>query len=221
MDLRVTAAPSRDASLDALPLGKPVKRRIGRRVLAVAVLAVACAGLAVHRDLRYYDVTSGSMEPTLQIGERIAVDPGARLPRVGQIVVFHPPQGARPVDPVCGSTDQGAGFDQPCGVPTAQPSNANFIKRVVAGPGATVAIVDGHAVVDGRPLTEPYASICDDQQTCDFPSPVTVPPGEYYLLGDNRAQSDDSRFWGPVPSAWIVGTAVHCSLWDTVCHPVR
>jgi type IV secretory pathway protease TraF len=46
-------------------------------------------------------------------------------------------------------------------------------------------------------------------------------PDEYYLLGDNRGVSDDSRFWGPVPSGWIIGTVVRCSLLDTICNPVR
>jgi signal peptidase I len=49
--------------------------------------------------------------------------------------------------------------------------------------------------------------------------PIRVPAGEYYLLGDNRGVSDDSRYWGPVPSSWIIGTVVQCSLLDTVCHP--
>jgi signal peptidase I len=221
MDLRLTTAPHQDVTLDELPLGRPIKRRVGRRVLLAAVLAAACLGLALHRDVKYYNVTSGSMEPTLHVGDRIAVDPGATMPQVGQIVVFHPPQGAHPANPVCGSSEQGTGSTQPCGIPTPQQSSAVFIKRVVAGPGSTIAIVAGRAVVDGRALTEPYASPCDDRQTCSFPSPISVPTGEYYLLGDNRAQSDDSRFWGPVPSAWIVGTAVRCSLWATICHPIH
>ena len=48
-----------------------------------------------------------------------------------------------------------------------------------------------------------------------------MPPDEYYLLGDNRGVSDDSRFWGPVPRAWIIGTVVDCSLLDTLCRPAR
>src|SRR5579884_1144019 len=68
-----------DAS--SLPLGRPVRRRIGRRILALAVLGIACLGLALHRELRYYKVTSGSMQPTLQVGDRVSVDPGERDPR--------------------------------------------------------------------------------------------------------------------------------------------
>jgi signal peptidase I len=50
---------------------------------------------------------------------------------------------------------------------------------------------------------------------------VKVPAGDYYVLGDNRAGSDDSRFWGPVPSSWILGTAVDCTALDTICHVRR
>ena len=50
---------------------------------------------------------------------------------------------------------------------------------------------------------------------------ITSDPSVAGALGDNRGVSDDSRFWGPVPSGWIIGTVVHCALLDTVCHPVR
>jgi signal peptidase I len=187
----------------------------------VAVLAVACLGLTLHRTLKYYNVTSGSMEPTLQVGERVAVDPGLREPHVGSIVVFHPPAGAHAADPVCGRADEGWGSMQPCGLPTSQESRAIFIKRVVAGPGDTIAIVDGHAVRDGVTLDEPYVTSCSDVETCNFRTAVRVPAGDYYVLGDNRSGSDDSRFWGPVPSSWILGTAVDCAALNTICHARR
>jgi signal peptidase I len=208
-------------NVSPLSLGRPIRRRVGRRVLALAVLGVGCLGLALHRDVKYYKVTSGSMQPTLQIGERVAVDPGMRNPRVGSIVVFHPPAGAHPADPVCGSASQGWGSTQPCDLPTSQESSAVFIKRVVAGPGDTIAVVDGRAVLDGRTLSEPYVRACSDSQTCNFRTAVKVPTGDYYVLGDNRAGSDDSRFWGPVPSSWILGTAVVCAALDTICRVRR
>jgi signal peptidase I len=207
--------------VSVLPLGRPVRRRIGRRLLALAVLAVACAGLVLHTSVRYYRVTSASMEPTLQVGERVAVDPGRRDPRVGDIVVFHPPAGAHPSNPVCGSTGEGWGYAQPCDLPTAQESRAIFIKRVVAGPRDTIAVVDGRAVRDGTPLDEPYVTACGDSERCNFRSAVEVPAGDYYVLGDSRGVSDDSRFWGPVPSSWILGIAVDCAAFDTICHTRR
>jgi signal peptidase I len=92
---------------------------------------------------------------------------------------------------------------------------------VIAGPGDTVAIVNGRAVVNGVTQNEPYIAPCAGSTTCNFPTPVRVPAGDYYMLGDNRGTSDDSRFWGPVPAAWIIGTVVHCSALRTVCHAVR
>jgi signal peptidase I len=204
----------------ALPLGRPVRRRIGRRMLGVAAIVVVGIGLVMHKTVTPYTVTSGSMEPTLQVGQRVAADrPGH--PTVGDIVVFHPPAGARAKDPVCGSGLQGSGSSQPCDAGVPQESGNVFVKRVVAGPGDLIAIEDGHAIRNGVRESEPYIAPCGPGTACSFPTAVRVPPDEYYVLGDNRGVSDDSRFWGPVPSAWIIGTVVHCSLLDTVCHPVH
>jgi signal peptidase I len=204
----------------ALTLGKPIRRRLGRRLFGLGALAVSVLGLGLHKDVKQYRVTSGSMEPTLQVGQRFAAD-SSGSPRIGDIVVFHPPAGARPADPVCGASGQGAGSSEGCGLPVPRESGAVFVKRVVAGPGDEIAIVDGHAVRNGALEHEPYIEPCAAGSPCSFPTPVRVPAGEYYLLGDNRGDSDDSRFWGPVPSSWIIGTVVHCSLLDTVCDPVR
>lgn len=204
----------------ALPVGRPVRRRIGRRALAVAVLAVAGLWFVLHKDVEYYKVTSGSMEPTLQIGQQVAAE-RSHSPKLGDIVLFHPPTGARASDPLCGASDEGAGQAQACGVPLPQESNSTFVKRVVAGPGDEVSIVGGHAVVNGVTENEPYIAPCGDVDACNFPTPVKVPAGDYYMLGDNRSVSDDSRYWGPVPSAWIIGTVVRCSDLRTVCNPVR
>ena len=118
--------------------------------------------------------------------QRVAAD-RSHAPQVGDIVLFHPPAGARPRDPLCGVADEGSGHAQPCGVPLPQESSDTFIKRVVAGPGDTVAIVDGHAVVNGVTESEPYIEPCGaGATTCSFPTPVRVPAGDYYMLGDNR-----------------------------------
>lgn len=202
------------------PLGRPVQRRLGRRVLGLSALVVAAMGLVMHQSVERFRVTSGSMEPTLQIGERLAAE-SSGAPAVGDIVVFHPPVGARPSNPVCGASDQGSGSRQPCGTAVPQESSAIFVKRVVAGPGDVLTLRDGHVIRNGIPESDPYIAPCQGGDACTFPAPVRVPAGEYYLLGDNRGVSDDSRFWGPVPTAWIIGTVVHCSLLDTFCHVVR
>ena len=206
--------------VSSLPLGRPVRRRTGRRVLAVAVLVLAGLGLLLHKQVQYYKVTSGSMEPTLRIGQRVATE-RSHAPQLGDIELFHPPAGARPRDPECGSPNEGAGHTQPCGVPVPQESKATFVKRVIAGPGDTVAVVNGHAVVNGVTQSEPYIAPCASSTPCSFPIPVRVPAGDYYMLGDNRGTSDDSRYWGPVPAAWIIGTVVRCTALRTVCHAVR
>jgi signal peptidase I len=218
---RVAADPPQvDQLASTLPLGRPVRRRIGRRLLGVAALAVVGLGLALHTTVRQYKVTSGSMEPTLQVGQQVGAERPGRL-AVGDIVVFHPPAGARAKNPVCASGLQRAGSSQPCDAAVPVQSGAVFVKRVVAGPGDLIAIVDGHAVRNGVRASEPFAAPCGPGAACSFPTAVRVPSDEYYLLGDNRGVSDDSRFWGPVPSGWIIGTVVHCALLDTVCHPVR
>ena len=152
-------------------------------------------------------VTSPGMLPTVSVGQLVTVslDP-SYVPSVGDIVLFHPPSGAEPATPMCGRANQGAGYSQVCDAPTSRESSLLFIKRVVAGPGDRVTITQGHVVRNG--VTEQDASYtepCGADPSCNFQTPVTIPPSDYFLLGDNRGASDDSRFWGPVPKAWVIG----------------
>jgi signal peptidase I len=92
-----------------------------------------------------------------------------------------------------------------CPKPTAERSDQNFIKRIVAGPGDTLSIEEGHPVVNGEiKRDEPYILPCN---TCNLPKTITIPADHYFMMGDNRGASDDSRFWGPVPRDWIIGEA--------------
>ena len=157
-----------------------------------------------------YQIPSPSMEPTLVPGERVLVN---RLsytlggePSVGDVVVFHPPIGADGNSPEeCGVEPRP---DQACPEGTPDQSDQNFIKRIVAGPGDTLYIEDGHPVVNGEKKTdEPYINPCHGGQDCNLQEPIEIPPDHYFMMGDNRGESDDSRFWGPVPEDWIIGKA--------------
>jgi signal peptidase I len=160
-----------------------------------------------------YRVPSSAMEPTLKVGASVRVDTNAfrhANPQVGDIVAFHPPRGADSPLPVCGASREGQGSARPCGVPTSQQSNSTSIKRVVAGPGDRIAIVDGHVVRNGVREREPYVTQpCGGDALCAFPEAIVVAPGYYFMLGDNRRNSSDSRFWGPVPARWIIGKVLH------------
>jgi len=82
----------------------------------------------------------------------------------------------------------------------------SYIKRIIGMPGDTVEIIGGNVFINEQPLTEPYVDpkFFDNR---DYP-PVTVEPGHYFVLGDHRNQSNDSRMWGLVPARYIYGKAV-------------
>jgi signal peptidase I len=163
-------------------------RRSRRRLIVewVVILAVA-AGLALlvraYVAQTFY-VPSGSMEPTLQVGDRILVDKlSYHLHGVGRgdIIVFRrPPRETADLVP-------------------------DLVKRVIGLPGDTVAGRDGNVYVNGKLLAQPW--LRPGVRTAPF-GPVTVPPGQYFVMGDNRSVSYDSRDWGPVPASYIVGKVV-------------
>ncbi len=175
-------------------------------VLIVAVALGLALGIQAFL-IKPYKIPSESMVPTLQIGQRVLVNRiGARFsdPDVGDVVVFHPPTGAEQ-DDMCGEQPP---MGQVCLKPTPQKADVNFIKRVVAGPGDRLAIRNGHVILNGKRQKEPFIRPCQGGAgECDFPREVTIPAGHYFMMGDNRGSSDDSRYWGPVPRKWIVGAA--------------
>jgi signal peptidase I len=187
------------------------KKRSGLSSLFELVVTVAVAvGLALLIQafvVKPYRIPSPSMVPTLEIGQRVLANRLINHPSVGNVVVFHPPHGADPITPICGSSSQGAGHPQACDVPTKSESDQTFIKRVVAGPGDRISIVNGHVIRNGVREKDPYIEPCGTDSTCNFPKQITIPPGYYFMMGDNRGESDDSRFWGPVPDKWIIGVA--------------
>jgi signal peptidase I len=161
----------------------------------VAVVAVVGAFLIRSFVVETFSVPSSSMYPTLQIGDRIAVD---RLPGLahaihrGDVIVFH----RVPADH------------------DAQ-SGADLVKRVIGLPGETIASRGDTIYVDHRPVAEPWLHLdaVSPQGACAqsaFDIPATyathpIPPGHYFVMGDCRGISDDSRFWGTVPQPLVIG----------------
>ena len=181
-------------------------------LLELVLIVAVALGLALGIQawlVKPYRIPSGSMEPTLQVGQRVLVNRiSHRLgadPHVGDIVVFHPPADA--YAGTCGDRDAGEGTPRACDRPGAGTNKQTFIKRVVAVGGDTIAIRNGHAIRNGKQAHEPFTMPCADGSGCDFPQAITIPKGYVFLMGDNRGSSDDSRYWGPVPKKWIIGQA--------------
>jgi signal peptidase I len=164
-----------------MSLGRPLRWLAGAAVAVVLVLALE------HWVAKPYRVTSGSMEPRLRAGDGVLVNRLTyrfRDPRRGEIVVVRPPAAAL----------------RRCGA-----SGALF-KRVVGLPGETVSERDGFVSIDGRRLNEPYVDLFRRDHA---PQRVwRVPRDGYFVMGDNRAQSCDSRAFGAVPRADVVGEAM-------------
>jgi signal peptidase I len=158
---------------------------------------------------RVYRMPSGSMAPAVPRGALVLVDPTAyrrERPAIGQVVVFHPPAGADSPSPSCANPHQGAGGNkQACEKSTSATSTQTSLKRIVAGPGDRLAMVNGHVILNGRREPDGYITPCGGTPTCEFPTPIVIPAGYYFVLGDNRGAADDSRFWGPVKRSQLIG----------------
>ncbi len=190
-----------------------IRRLRSNSIVELVVLVAIALFLALTVQayaVKPYRIPSGSMEPTLAIGQRVIVDRIThRLgssPSVGDIEVFNPPEGAD--DERCGAAGEGEGTSSPCSRPVSKKSSETFIKRVVAVGGDTIAIRNGHVIRNGKRTSEPFAARCGGGSDCNFPHAITVPHGYVFMMGDNRGESDDSRFWGPVPISWVIGRAL-------------
>jgi signal peptidase I len=204
---RAAPAPARRRRLPDLRAG--LERVMPRPVAALAELLIVAAlalGLAEGVQaaaIKPFRIPSGSMEPTLDIGQRVLVNRlvyDLHAPRRGDIVVFHPPTSL-----TCAVT---TAPDQACPQGDGHESSTYFIKRVVGLPGDRLSVKDGHPVINGREMTdEPFITPCADGSDCELPTSIVVPPHTVFVMGDNRGNSDDSRFWGPVPDSWVIGQA--------------
>jgi signal peptidase I len=203
---------------EAPPVAEQPKSRVSSIFELVVVVAVA-VGLALLIQafvVKPYRIPSSSMEPTLEVGQRVLVNRLAMdfsEPHVGGIYVFHPPKDAE--QQLCGSAPHtvtpGAAA---CSAPEAQEASVNFVKRLVAGPGDEIYVRGGHVfrktAGTSRFVAEkdPYIAPCGESSECNFPTPIRIPAGHWFMMGDNRGESDDSRYWGPVPTGWIIGQAI-------------
>ena len=153
------------------------------------------------------------MEPTLDVGQRVLVNRFLYHftdPKPGDIVVFHPPKGADSGTecgvPVKGQEPVEVGM--PCPKPTPEESSQNFIKRIVAGPGDTLSVRNGHPVVNGVEKTdESYIRPCGAAPACNFAQTDHDPTRP--LLHDGRQPWRKRRqpLLGPGPPGWIIGKA--------------
>jgi signal peptidase I len=180
-------------------------RAAGGALTAVGRSTAAAPGTIALR------VASISMLPTLHVGQMITVDLRAyrtERPSIGDIVVFHPPRGADSLSPKCGVAREGLGRPRVCGVPVARESKERFVERLVGLPGDRISVRNGHVIRNGVREQDRYIASCGGDSACNFPTPVVIPARDYFLMGDNRGLSDDSRFWGPVHRSWILGKVV-------------
>lgn len=175
------------------PVATKKRRSWARELIETAVLTIAIF-LIVRTALQNFKVEGDSMWPTLHNGEYILVnkvDYFIHSPHRGDIIVFN----ATPAD---------------------QPDK-DFIKRVIGLPGESIAIHGGSVWVNGKKLIEPYeaqkptytwplggASGCPSTYTKQG---CMVPSGDYFVLGDNRNNSEDSHLWGFLPKHYIIGKA--------------
>lgn len=131
-------------------------------------------------------IPSDSMVPTLLTGDRLVIEKISyhfHSPQFGDIIVFQPPEEL-----------QNRGYQK----------NQAFIKRVIGEPGNVVSINTGEVFLDGKSLQEDYIAEPPNQP---FP-PVKVPPDNLFVMGDNRNDSNDSRYWGFLPKHNVIGRAV-------------
>jgi signal peptidase I len=194
---------------------KPWYREYAEALIVAAILALFIRTFIVQA----FKIPSGSMEDTLLVGDHLLVNKfiyGTQIPFTNTriLTIRHPQRGDVIV------------FEFPEDEKKPYFDRRDFIKRVIGVPGDTVEVQDKEVFVNGKPYRTPQAIYkepnrvmgespeCLEENTfprnefCrDYMPPVKVPPGKYFVMGDNRDRSYDSRFWGFVDESEIKGLA--------------
>ena len=187
---------------------EPKKRRSFFAELPVLVLiALLLAVLVKTLAFQAFFIPSASMEDTLQINDRVLVNKISYRfgdPQRGDVVVFDrtPNTDENVIGALLRNLAESVGVRTP---------EADLIKRVIGLPGETVEVRINTVYIDGEPLDETYL---DDSVRTERMDPVTVPADSYFVMGDNRTRSQDSRFFGPISRDEIVGRAF-VIIWPT------
>lgn len=203
-------APRRDDEVSSTP---SAAKRVGGFLAELPVLLLVAFVLALLLRsflVQAFYIPSESMVPTLEIGDRVLVNRLAfRIgePERGEIVVFADEAGAEAnaANPLTSGLRSLA-----AGLGLAPPSEQDFIKRVIGLPGDTIEIIDGVVHINGDPLPEAptvdggYLSVRDES----FMTPQRIPDDEYFVMGDNRPRSSDSRsLLGTISRDQMIGRA--------------
>jgi signal peptidase I len=184
------------------------ERNAGGSLIELVVIVAVALGVALAIQavlVKPFRIPSESMVPTLEIGQRVLVDrisPRFSDYERGDVVVFKPPAGAD-----TGTCAVSHPPQQACPDSSDEKSDTNFIKRIVAVGGDRIAIKRGHVYIDGKRQKEPYIAPDANCDICNLPEEVTVPNGQFFMMGDNRGASLDSRKWGPVREDNLIGKA--------------
>ena len=203
--------PPPPATVEPPPYHKEDEKQPGllavlRETVVLVALAVLLAVVFKTFLVAAFYIPSGSMESTLNISDRVLVEKVSyRFGDIehGDVVVFvREESGLGPTGPSNPIAGFFSGLGQAIGV--VPPSDRDFIKRVVGLPGDTINCQGGKLVRNGQPVDERYLDPETETQSC---TRTTVGPGELYVMGDNRSNSQDSRAFGPIQEDDVVGRA--------------
>ena len=173
---------STETKFDPQVPAKPWWQQHGETIrIFIVALAIAFFLRAFIVEPRF--IPSGSMEPTLQVGDRILVDKISQQwqePKRGDILIFYPPKS-----------------------PAIDDTTKAYIKRLIGIEGDRIAVQDGKVYRNGEALNETYIAEVPNYRMRE----ITVPQGYYWMMGDNRNYSNDSHIWGVLPKQNVIGKA--------------